>query len=276
MQPRPRLLQLKPWGPTLPPDAGEIPQPRPRPPAPGPSLAPGPAPALLPGTRWWWELLPRRARWGRTPSSSCGTGAAGVNSVRKPGVRGHGSVRPRPLAAPRSPGPNGGAGSGRARVPGLSEQWREVRALPDARCPGSARSGGEGAAGGRGSPVRALVAGGAPALRAQGFGRPRGAAGRGRGLPGLRTWPPGPRGLSSWRGVGRLGRVWLWASAPDCPFFAAGAAGLSVQTFESLGKAAVKTRGLLLPNMSFCLFVWVIVVGTQRSGRCPTWVVMSV
>lgn len=56
----------------------------------------------------------------------------------------HGSAGPQLLAALRPPGPSAGAGrergaarggarSGRAHVPGLSEQRREVVALPSAR-----------------------------------------------------------------------------------------------------------------------------------------------
>lgn len=60
--------------------------------------------------------------------------------------------------------------------------------------------------------------------------------GRGEAFLGPETWPRGPRGLSVWAGVGQRGRVWLWASAPDRPFFAAGADELSVQTLSLSGK----------------------------------------
>lgn len=118
------------------------------------------------------------------------------------GIRGHDSGGSRFLAAPRPPGPSvgaepkrgvalRGARTGGAGVPGLSERRREVRALPDARPPRVRALPG----------AKPLPAGGAAGRLQLARAKPRAcdpgllgsrAAGRGRGLSSLRTWPCRP------------------------------------------------------------------------------------
>lgn len=159
------------------------------------SLGSWPHPCVVPsGILGWRDSLFRRARSGQSPACSCEDRSGGRwRPCSGAGIRGHDSVGPRLLAAPRPPGPSvgvgpergvalGGAGNGRARVPGLSEQRLEVRALPDARPPrvralpgakplavggAAAASAGEALtreAGGSGQPCGAAGLGARPAL----------------------------------------------------------------------------------------------------------------
>lgn len=159
-----------------------------------------------------------------------------VNLRPETGVRGHDGARPRLLAAPQPSGPSagagrergvarGGAGSGRARVPELLEQRREVGALPDA---GSPR-------------VCVLWVGGAAGVRALGATGPSCVRSRLRGGPAtrqrLRTWPSDrPRRRATWTCSALGSGAGLFFHRSRC----------SRLVYEILESRVVKTHGLLV------------------------------